>query len=109
MPEMDSPPRMMPWRLRALLGQAALVPRRRSDLLIFEQKNYEEEIFMKIYEFFLIHVQTFVPHVCEQCDLKLPDYYFCDRCNPKVGKEQYPSANAKMAVKSFARRIIIEN
>ena len=60
MPEMDSPPRMMPWRLRALLGQAALVPRRRSDLLIFEQKNYEEEIFMKIYEFFLIHVQTFV-------------------------------------------------
>jgi len=48
-------------------------------------------------------------HVCEQCGLKLPDYYFCDRCNPKVGKEQYPSANAKMAVKSFARRIIIEN
>ena len=30
-------------------------------------------------------------HVCEQCGLKLPDYYFCDRCNPKVGKEQYVS------------------
>ena len=60
MPEMDSPPRMMPWRLRALLGQAVLVPLRRSDLLIFELKNCEEEIFMKINEFFLIHVQTFV-------------------------------------------------